>query len=312
MSDESPTNAVDKPVQSQFAFDIAEKITKSAALVVAISYALGVLISNQYLVTLGVSDFASLKPKYIITGLWTIFLIMLAALPVLMPMAAVKSYPHRNKYFISVIFFVVACAFLVVLEPFIFFLLGSDIRLKSVLDGTATERQIAESNLFYTACLKLIAVVWVGILFTASIIARAKRLANTSSKHFSVTIYAVIGLFVCATLGAATHNVAVDIYNHIPAASGGGQPTVGRLILNKDGEAFWVEARIIGSQKASELQFAAKDALISPRSRIAKLYYEDEHSMVVQIDDSHGGEGEIVTMTLNKSLVDAFITDKNP
>lgn len=29
--------------------------------------------------------------------------------------------------------------------------------------------------------------------------------------------------------------------------------------------------------------------------------------MVVDIDDSHGGEGEIVTMILNKSLVDAFI-----
>lgn len=301
-------------MQPQAAFDMAEKITKSAALVVAVSYALGVLISNQYLVTLGVSDFASLKPKYIITGLWTILLIVLAALPVLMPMAAVKSYPNRNKYFISAVFFVVACAFLVAFEPFVFMLLGSDISVKSVLDGTATQRQIVESNLFYTACFKLIVVVWVGVSLTAFMIARAKRLTNTNirSKHFGATIYAVIGLFVCATLGAATHNVAVDIYSHIPAASGGGQPTIGRLILNKDGEAFWAEARIVSSQKTSELQFLAKDALISPRSRIAKLYYEDEHSMVVQIDDSHGGEGEIVTMTLNKSLVDAFITDKNP
>jgi hypothetical protein len=56
-------------------FEIAEKITKAAALVLAVSYSLGVLISNQYLMALGASDFASVRPKYVITGLWTILLV---------------------------------------------------------------------------------------------------------------------------------------------------------------------------------------------------------------------------------------------
>src|SRR5579864_7236998 len=63
-------------------FDLAEKVTKAAALVLAVSYGLGLVISNQYLAPLGISDFSSLKPKYILTGLWTLLLLTIASLPI--------------------------------------------------------------------------------------------------------------------------------------------------------------------------------------------------------------------------------------
>src|SRR5436305_933385 len=106
-------------------FEMAEKISKAAALLVAVSYGLGVLISNEYLIALGVSDFASLRPKYIITGLWTIVLIVLAALPILLPMAAITSFPKRKKLALSTTYFVIAVAFLVGIEPILFHWLGS-------------------------------------------------------------------------------------------------------------------------------------------------------------------------------------------
>ena|SRR5579864_3419586 len=312
MVDESIRQAPDdKVLQLQSRFEMAEKITKAAALVLAVSYALGVLISNQYLVALGVSDFASLRPKYIITGLWTIVLILLAALPFWAAMEAIRAFSHKNVIFAGALLFVVACAFLLALEPFVFSLLGCDISLKPLLDGHASMSDITQSKSFYKACFSVILVVWTGIVFSAIMIGRIKRMAKSSRKQ-PMAMYAIVGLFVCTTLASAGYTIATGIYGHIPAASGGGQPLKGRLILNKDGEAFWAEARITGTHNIAELQFRVKDPVITPRSRVAKVYYEDDHNMVVQIDDSHGGEGEIVTMILNKALVDAFITDKNP
>jgi len=123
-------------------------------------------------------------------------------------------------------------------------------------------------------------------------------------------LYVMSALLSCLVIAFATHIIATHLYVHIPAAAGGGRPITGRLILNKDGEAFWAEARIVGTNKPSELQIPFIDPTITPRSRVAKLYYEDEHIMVIGVDNSHGGEGEAVNMILNKSLVDAFLIDR--
>ncbi|HEY1939957.1 MAG TPA: hypothetical protein VGJ33_18665 [Candidatus Angelobacter sp.] len=289
---------------------MAEKIAKAAALVLAVSYALGVLISNQYLMALGVSDFASLRPKYIITGLWTIVLILLAVLPIWAAKEA-TSFPRSNKIVAAGVLFVVACAFLVALEPFVFSLLGYDIRLIRWFTGDASRNDIAKIKSFYRACFSVILLVWSGIACSAIMIARIKRMARSSGRQM-MAMYAIVGLFVCTTLASVGYTIANNIYGHIPAASGGGRPLQGRLILNKDGEAFWAEARITGTHNIAELQFRVADPFITPRSRVATVFYEDDHSMVLEIDNSHGGEPETVFMVLSKSLVDAFIIDRTP
>jgi hypothetical protein len=201
---------------------------------------LGLLISNQYLMALGVSDFASLKPKYIITGLWTILLIVLAALPILMPSAVIKSFPKRNKIVVGAIGFAVAAGLLVIVELAVFLLLGCDIRTP-LLNGSSSLKDRTQMKLFFEGCSWLIVWVWAGIALTI-VMLKVKKMMKPAK-------YAVIGLVGCVILVSATHTIANYIYSHIPAASGGGKPLIGRLVLNKDGEAFWTDTRMLGPTK---------------------------------------------------------------
>ncbi|SRR6266481_462397 len=78
MSPDSDT-AQGKP--ELFTFELFERAAKITIVIVGVLYGLGLLITNTYLASIGVSDFSSIKPKYIITGAWSFLILLLAALP---------------------------------------------------------------------------------------------------------------------------------------------------------------------------------------------------------------------------------------
>jgi hypothetical protein len=222
-------------------------------------------------------------------------------------MAGLTTSAKLTKTQAAAVLFVSGFALTMAMEVFLFKLLGCDISLEPLFTNRIDPRDIGNIKSFYQGCLTLLLLVWVNIGIVTIML---RRVRTIRASKLAATLYAMIALWICLGLASITHMIATNIYGHIPSASGGGEPVTGRLILNKDGEAFWLDTRIEGTQKSSELAFRAKDPTITARSRVVRLYYEDEHIMVVEVDNSHGGERETVTMILSKSLVDAFITDR--
>ena len=60
---------------SDFKFEESAKVL---GIVAAVSYALGIIISNGYLAGLGVMDFELIRPRAIFTGLWFILFLSVA------------------------------------------------------------------------------------------------------------------------------------------------------------------------------------------------------------------------------------------
>jgi hypothetical protein len=86
MSAGSAASAQDDSAQS-----LARKlaaITKVSVIAVAFLYGLGLLVTNEYLITIGVSDFTSVRPKYIVTGVWVLSIVAATFIPILFPLLA--------------------------------------------------------------------------------------------------------------------------------------------------------------------------------------------------------------------------------
>jgi hypothetical protein len=60
-----------------------EAMAKLGAVIIAMLYVVGLLISNEYLTTLGLTDFSLLRVKCVFTGAWAVPMIFVASLPAL-------------------------------------------------------------------------------------------------------------------------------------------------------------------------------------------------------------------------------------
>lgn len=82
----SQSNEPEKKVDSfrslfKLPLEQLEPLAKAAVAFIALVYTLGLLIPNKHLISFGISDFSSLRPRYLFTGTWALWLTMLAALP---------------------------------------------------------------------------------------------------------------------------------------------------------------------------------------------------------------------------------------
>ena len=261
-------------------FALLEKLTKVAVVLLAVSYALGLLVTNQALIGLGVSDYSSVRPKYVLTGLWSLLLIVSVALPILLPLLyndASKSKTWRVKR--AATNFIVALFAVITVDIATFSFLGFHLDF-------APRIILSDIGLF-------ILVVWSALAFT---LYGALLLRFSSAINQTVAGLMLIVFFLCFNTVGTTHLIAKAFYRHIPEASGGGERVYGSLILKKDGgEDFWKEAGIAPDA----------DLTSTARSRFVSLLYQDEHLMVIQVL----GKGVLKRLTLNRTLVDAFVTE---
>jgi hypothetical protein len=261
-------------------FELLEKLTKAAVVLLAVSYALGLLVTNQALIELGVSDYSSVRPKYILTGLWSLLLIVTMSLPILLPLLYdERSQPVKKRLNLALKNLVVTILFVFVTDIATFKFLGFNLRFQ----------QLNILKIF-----TLIGAVWIAIVFVLNAGLMMRRSNKKINRVAAIAI--LVMLFLGLDMVGVTSLIADNFYRFMPEASGGGEAVFGYLILKKDGgEDFWKEAGI------------AQDADITstPRSRFIRLLYQDEHVMVIQVH----GKLELKRLTLNKSLVDAFVTD---
>jgi hypothetical protein len=256
-------------------FSLLEQVGKIVIGVFAVSYGIGLMVTNQYLMTIGVSDYSSVRPKYVLTGLWALLFIISATIPLLIPVLFYdKTDTLRFRYQMLVVNFATTCGVAI----------GIDLAIFGVL------------HLDFSAVKISVLLVWlIGWWLELFLVMYAVNLAlkpNKPRKRISGIV--VAALLLCTGLAQSMHFIGENLYSHMPEASGGGESVAGLLILKKDGGVeFWKEAWY-GQELKSEF-----------RSSDVNLLYQDEHIMVITI--LHGLQKR--RLVVSRSMVDAFVAD---
>ena len=261
-----------------FSFEIFEKITKASIVLVAVLYSLGLLVSMQHLMALGVSDFSSLRPKYIATGAWTLLLFLLAAFPALMPAIALFfSPPPKWSARVGFAFFLVFATAFGIAITFEHFLLKS----LGIPLPYSVPREVFSLTYTVTLTTFLCLFMWID------------SYGRPASRRYLILISVYI---IPSTIFFTTHDYLQNIYVQVPEALGGGKPTIGELILNKDGIVFWRQARLF-----------AGTAPESSSTGQVKILYQSEREFVLQAPYGNGNGKKDRIVIMNKSLVDGVL-----
>lgn len=202
LSESSQSENIVKTMSS----DQVEKVVKASVLVIALIYSVGLIETNMYLMRFGISDFSSLKPRYILTGAWVLWILALVAGP---------------AYFVTIQFrerrYVVGCLLL----------LGY--YTMSLLLWVATAVVWRLPNRFEL-------LGFLGILALCSFI--PITIAQLGLKRHTAQLTIVIFISLLMFL----HVIAVNIYAIVPDAWGGGKPMLATLTFNRDGADVWRKA----------------------------------------------------------------------
>jgi len=282
---ESPLPEAAAGVPSLLSFDTFEKISKVFVVFVAVLYGLGLLVTNQYLLSLGVSDFSSLKPKYVITGAWTLALMVIDCLPALFVFGLFRSKSSILKRFwlritIGLIggigFALLARAFLyyvITLYPYLSS--ASVLQTPNVLKGMV----IGSSVLGFILLFRIVTT------------------QQDRRSFWGMTSF--VGLYGVLVLSTA---IGTSEYPRVPEAWGGGRPLHVSLVLNETGIKFW---RVTGAVPPD------KDSMRTPE---IEVLYQNDHEMLISApcdlvgplpDGGHRVEKRRIM--LNKSLVDGIL-----
>lgn len=263
-------------------FEIIENLTKATVAVLAVSYGLGLIVSNQYLAPLGVSDFSSLKPKYVITGLWTLLLFVLGSLSV-----SFRLMPGKNslveRYSLSIPLGLVMS--LLCIAAFLLIVLGYDFK-------KASWRDIA-------GIFEYLVLGGCSTAFYAGQLWRGNKRRPVLFDWFMLIVS------LCFTLVPATKGIAVNLYRTVPEALGGGEPVPACVMLKSDrGAAFWKQAGITMKPEDDELH------LLDERTKLVLIVYQDEKNMLVEgTDENAPKEYAGKTVFISKDLVEGYTTD---
>jgi hypothetical protein len=267
-------------------FDQLERIAKAFIFIAGMFYAFGVMVSNLYYLSLGISDFSSLRPKYVITGGWSVLFLLFAALPATLPtlLAAscgeLKIRIKKSQARIKGWHFILMAIFGVILA-------GVLTTTMSALLGVRDFGRWPEFVVSAGAAANSLVMVGVGlVLFHRSG-------ANPIS---SVGLWCVVPIM--SFIGA--YGIATCLYDQIAEGVGGGKPIAAEVVLNKDGMAFWKATGAIPVGEGSM------------RTGKVKILYQNDKEIVLRAQYLDGQKTKEKIIILNKTLVDGLLpTESN-
>lgn len=188
--------------------------------VLAVLYGFGLLITNQYLSRIGVTDFSSIRPKYVLTGAWGLTLIAAAAFPAIVTWALPLRFRHRfleDSPFRDVVTLLTATAVTIPLT-----------------NGVAI---LISDRTFDLGSFFLLLVASSGPVFIASRMLSAIRRVGARG----LTVLSIL-LTVCfASVIIIWSLLLAVVYPVVAPSLGGGKPPRAELILNPIGVQFWKE-----------------------------------------------------------------------
>lgn len=261
-----------------FSFEQLEKAAKSSVLAIAGLYGLGLIVANQHLMRLGVTDFSAVKPKYVLTGIVTVTTVLLAVAPALVIglSSTLNSIPLATRRAYSTVA-LIAIAGVYILLPF---LLQVGLRLSSTIIRALV------LVLLLNAVIGIIFMVW----------NRSRSDSAPSRFQFALALGSPILLIL---LLAVLANVVEPVYYHIPEAFGGGRPVTAQLSLTEAGKIFWKEQGLYGSKPPT----TNTDPVF--------IFYQNEHELAITLFNMDGLPAKEKIIILDRSLVDGIFPRSN-
>ncbi|MBZ5532688.1 MAG: hypothetical protein LAO20_14745 [Acidobacteriia bacterium] len=285
------------PEAQPLSFETFERTAKVIAALAIGLYALGLLISNQYLRSLGISDFSTLRPKFILTGAWAFALFLTSASPALAPIlyGYVWGLPKKYQQFRFAALMVMGIAVGIALDLFVlsFLVERNDVFSRNMIKYVVRE-------LLFPACLGIFALSQATKQMSA--IDRTNRQA-AKGRRITIALFLAIVLVSLLIFGA---RIVDPVYRFVPDAQGGAYPVFAQLYLNKDGARLWrnMEAIICTCSTAE-----------STITGNVSILYQNEHELLVmtyKISQDKNGKHPPRIVTLRKELLDGIVLVQTP
>jgi len=208
-------------------------------------YAIGLLITNEYLFSLGFTDFNLIRPKCIVTGTWAV-LLMLACCGPALSLDRFKDGKITKKRLAEELLAGYGIA------------MGLGLMLCSLLVNHWS-RHVAKGVLLLPLVLALGPLLYFAIWLS---LYRRAHPQPSYARHSAVSAAMLLSVVV------ATIIIAIFIYPEVYPALGGGKPQPAKLVLTNEGLAAW--RQISGSTlKGHDSVATDLDILYENESQIA-------------------------------------------
>jgi hypothetical protein len=220
--DSATTDGANVPVQQRI-----EPIAKVVAATLAAFYAIGLIITNMFLGSLGASDFSDLRPRTILVGMaFAIYVAVplgLAVVPLYVFAFVRRHTMHRFAATAAAVAMAVGFAFLLP-APFEFFIVATGRHGGFTTLSTRFWREAYQDSSQWPYILVLILLPMAG-LAVASI---RQRILSPDVKK---------GAYVLALLGVVSQMIAFadSVYPELQSSIGGGHPELVELVFQKAG-----------------------------------------------------------------------------
>lgn len=268
---------------------------KWLALVGAGLYAIGLMLTNEYLSFVGISDFSSLRPKYLITGGWCVLLMFFASLPAILSAAGfistserLKKEAQRNSVRIAASLVVAVIIFWASFKLTLWILHGFLRILEDDTDPGADMWAYATLPEATKVVLLLSILIAVGVVIA--------RLNTRGRFKFGLSSYITLSVIAIGVLTIATFGIAEGIYDKVLPAYGGGKPTAAELILTREGVDFWKQAGAINQPKGD-----------STSTGLVEIVYENEQNLVLKVPYQKGLDRLDKIVIVDKKLVSGIL-----
>lgn len=249
---------------------IVQQLVTGLTIGAAALYAIGMLITNEYLFSIGFTDFNLIRPKSIITGTWAV-LLMLACCGPALSLDRFKDGKITKKRLVKELFagYVVAVGLGLMFSPFL------------VSHWT---RPVAKGFLLLPLSLASAPLLYFMIWLT---LYRGAR-PEPSYTRLSATLAAMVISPVLATFV-----IAIFIYPEVHPALGGGRPQPAKLVLTNEGLGVWKQ--ISGSTLKGHDSVATD----------LDILYENESYIVVRLQNFNPDTGSVAIV--DKKVVVAIL-----
>jgi len=247
-----------------------QQLTKNLAISAAVLYAIGMLITNEYLFSLGITDFNLIRPKCIITGTWAVVLMLACCGPAL-SLDRLKDGKITKRQLVKELFagYIVA--------------IGLGLMFCSVL-VTHWSLALAKGLLLVPLSLAFAPLLYFLIWLT---LYRGKRPEPSYTRHTATLATMVISPVIATVL------IAVFIYPEVHPALGGGRPQQAKLVLSTDGLVVW--------RQISGTSFNWQESVTTD----LEILCENESQIVVRLRNPGAEAGSVAV--IDKKLVLAIL-----
>ncbi len=262
--------------------EILKTATPIVTVAIALLYGIGVLVTNSYLVSIGVNDFNLFRPRCILTGAWSAGVLFFFSLPAITLLSTVSARPGRytrKRITDLMIAGTVIGA-------------GANWLLLSTL---GVEPHLKNAGFYLAGELLILLPAALNLLVNYLHKKRGPPKPGYPRKPGKIgvtmlTISAVV--FMLVFIGRLA-------YPEVSPVFGGGKPQSARLVLNRDGVLVWKQLQLVTGQEVP-------DALLTSEIQIL---YDTETHLVIQAKSE---KGEARILSLDKKLIFSVVPNPVP